>query len=265
MNNPKTYGEAPFSIVVVHGGPGAAGEMAPVARELASIRGVLEPYQTELSLEGQIEELKTIIENHGDLPVMLIGYSWGAWLSLILTSRYPVLVKKLILVASGPYEEKYAAEIQSTRLRRLSAEEREQTYALSRIINTLNAKDKNAAFAQLGVLLSQADTYDAIIKEPEEIDYQADIFENVWPQGAQLRKNGSLLKLAAQIECPVLAMHGDYDPHPAEGVEKPLSAVVHNFRFILLKNCGHKPWNEREARDIFFNILSNELNINTRI
>ena len=45
---------------VVHGGPGACGEMAPVARRLASARGVLEPIQTALSLEGQVEELRTV-------------------------------------------------------------------------------------------------------------------------------------------------------------------------------------------------------------
>ena len=36
VKNLRTYGEAPFNIAVIHGGPGAAGEMAPVARELAS-------------------------------------------------------------------------------------------------------------------------------------------------------------------------------------------------------------------------------------
>ena len=36
MKNPRTYGKAPFGAVVIHGDPGTAGEMAPVARELAS-------------------------------------------------------------------------------------------------------------------------------------------------------------------------------------------------------------------------------------
>jgi pimeloyl-ACP methyl ester carboxylesterase len=57
----------------------------------------------------------------------------------------------------------------------------------------------------------------------------------------------------------VVAIHGDYDPHPAEGVQKPLSAILENFRFILLKNCGHKPWVERQARDRFYAVLKVEL------
>lgn len=42
----RRYGKSPFITAVIHGGPGAAGEMAPVARELSRTGGVLEPLQT---------------------------------------------------------------------------------------------------------------------------------------------------------------------------------------------------------------------------
>jgi len=41
MKNLRKYGHKPFVVAVIHGGPGAPGEIAPVARELSSIRGVL--------------------------------------------------------------------------------------------------------------------------------------------------------------------------------------------------------------------------------
>jgi pimeloyl-ACP methyl ester carboxylesterase len=75
----------------------------------------------------------------------------------------------------------------------------------------------------------------------------------------ELRRSGKLLKYGKHIKCPVVAIHGDYDPHPALGVQKPLSAILKNFRFILLKNCGHKPWVERQAKDEFYGILKEEL------
>lgn len=56
-----------------------------------------------------------------------------------------------------------------------------------------------------------------------------------------------------------MAIHGDYDPHPAEGVEKPLAAVLKDFRFILLDRCGHLPWIERQAKDRFYSILREEV------
>ena len=60
-NNFRIYGKPPFSVAVVHGGPGAPGEMKPVAEELSKNFGVIEPLQTASSVEGQIEELKKVI------------------------------------------------------------------------------------------------------------------------------------------------------------------------------------------------------------
>ena len=103
MINPRRYGSAPFRVAVVHGGPGAAGEMAAGAHELSSDRGVLEPLQTERSLHGQVEELTSQLQESSDPPITLIGFSWGAWLSLILAAQYPHLVSRLILIGSGPF------------------------------------------------------------------------------------------------------------------------------------------------------------------
>ncbi|MFC1895707.1 alpha/beta hydrolase, partial [Thermodesulfobacteriota bacterium] len=111
----------------------------------------------------------------------------------------------------------------------------------------------------LGAACAKADAYDPANHEFVAIDYQADIFLNVWKEGAELRKSGRLLRLAEFIECPVVAIHGDYDPHPAEGVRAPLRPVLKDFRFILLSSCGHRPWNERQARGEFFRVLEEEL------
>ncbi|MGB8657968.1 MAG: alpha/beta hydrolase [Candidatus Zixiibacteriota bacterium] len=259
MRNPRTYGKAPFNVAVIHGGPGAAGEIAPVARELASGWGVLEPLQTNSSLEGQIDELKTVLEKNGDPPVTLIGFSWGAWLSCLVTAYDPSLVKKLILIGSGPFEEIYAARIQETRLNRLSEEERTEVESLCEILDNPVAKNKGAAFTRFGASFSKVDAYDPIIDESEVVAYDPNIFQSVWKDAAELRRSGKLLEMAKQIKCPVVAIHGDYDPHPAEGVRKPLTAVLKSFRFVLLKNCGHKPWIERQARDRFYEVLKEEL------
>ncbi len=262
MKNLRKYGKAPFKVAVIHGGPGAGGEMAPVARELSSGWGILEPIQTATSLEGQVEELKTVLEDHGDLPITLIGFSWGAWLSFIVAARYIAIIKKLILIGSGPFEEKYGARILETRLNRLSKEDRIEAKSLIEILNNPTAKDKNTAFARLRALSSKTDEYNPITDESGESDLvgsKGDIFHSVWRDAAEMRRDGKLLGLAKRIKCPVVAIHGDYDPHPAEGVQRPLSAVLKSFRFILLKNCGHSPWVEREARLEFYKILKEEL------
>ena len=258
MKNFRKYGKTPFSVAVIHGGPGAGGEMAPVARELASGCGVLEPIQTATSLKGQLEELKTVLEKNADLPVILIGFSWGAWLSFIFAAKNHEFVKKLILIGSGPYEEKYAAEIFKTRLKRLSKMERTEAESLMEVLKNPTHKSRKSNFIRLGALFSKTDTYAPTAGECEPIDFRADIFHSVWKDGAELRKSGRLLDMGRQIRCSVVAIHGDYDPHPAKGVQKPLNALLKNFQFIMLRRCGHKPWVEREAKEEFFRILKKE-------
>ena len=81
----------------------------------------------------------------------------------------------------------------------------------------------------------------------------------MWEEFEELRASGKLLELGKQIQCPVVVIHGDYDSHPLEGIREPLSPIIKDLRFFLLKNCGHTPWIEREAKAAFFEILHKEL------
>ncbi|MBN2591371.1 MAG: alpha/beta hydrolase [Sedimentisphaerales bacterium] len=259
MKNLRQYGGMPFKAALIHGGPGVAGEMAPVAHELSYDIGVLEPLQTENTIERQLDELKLALEKYADLPVILIGFSWGAWLSFIFASKYPELVKKLILVSSGPFEQGYSEKIMDIRLGRMDENERLQIASLLDDLDKQDSQDRNTSFVKIGKLISKADTYDPIECLFGEIYFSYDIFQNVWQQAADLRRSGRLLEYAKNIQCPVTAIHGDYDPHPSEGVEKPLSKYITDFRFIHLKNCGHKPWIEKQAKDKFYEILKQEI------
>lgn len=253
MENPRIYGKPPYQVAVLHGGPGALGELAPVARELARLQGVLEPLQTRSTIKDLLDELKKILVKKASLPVVLIGHSWGAWLGYIFAARHPKLVKKLILVSSGPFEKKYEPRVMGERLRRLSVKKRRKVMAL------LKNLWSPAAFARLGKILTGADSYDPLAVHFKGIKLRPELFQNVWSEAAELRKSGKLLKMGKLIRCPVVAVHGDYDPHPAEGVKKPLSGVLGDFRFVLLKQCGHTPWAEKRAREKFFNVLNDEL------
>lgn len=236
--------------------------MAPVARRLASNGGVLEPLQTAATLPGQMEELEQVLERHADLPVALVGYSWGAWLSALVTSKAPKLVEKLILISSGPFEHHYAKKIKPTRLSRLSeAEGREYQNLVDKLTHS-QAGTSPEALARLGALATKSDAYDpllSLLAHQASHRGEPDAFSQALQQALEMRKNGTLLEQAARIRCPVTAIHGDYDPHPVEGVQRPLAAVLPNFHLILLEQCGHKPWIERQAKDTFYDVLQAEL------
>ena len=231
-----------------------------MARELATNgRGILEPLQTAGSLPGQVAELEAVLRTRGDPPVVLIGHSWGTMLCYMLAAGSPALVKKLVLVSSGVFEESYARGIEAARLGRLSKDDAAEVDALVRVLEDPRAPDRDRAFARLGGYLSRADAFDPLPEPEGAIECRYDVYREVWGQAQRLRSSGGLLALGRSIRCPVVAIHGDHDPHPADGVRIPLSGVLADFRFVLLEKCGHRPWLERAARDRFYELLRGEL------
>jgi len=259
--NLRLHGTAPFRAAVIHGGPGAAGEMAPVARRLSRSIGVLEPLQTAMSVEGQVEELRQVLVEHAQIPAVLIGFSWGAWLSLLVAAQYPELAGKLILVSSGPFTESHAAQIHARRLERLDAGEKVEYEAAARGLADSAAADRAELFETLGRLAAKADAYAPVDEVDDHGDVRMDrrIYSAVWEEAKVMRRSGELLRRARLVKCPVVAIHGDADPHPAEGVAEPLSAAVANFHFEMQARCGHKPWLERHAKEEFHRLLLAEV------
>ena len=54
----RLHGPAPYHVVLVHGGPGGAGEMSPLARGLQPGVPLIEAMQTKRSIAELIEELR---------------------------------------------------------------------------------------------------------------------------------------------------------------------------------------------------------------
>jgi pimeloyl-ACP methyl ester carboxylesterase len=264
----RTHGAAPFRVAVVHGGPGAPGSVATVAAELCVDWGVLEPFQSATSVDGQTAELARLLEELASPPVTVIGHSWGAWLGVFVAARHPQLVAKLVLVGSGPFEAGYAESIWPARMARLGDDERREAEALRRRLNDGGGAEDEVVLGRFGSWMNKADTYDALPdahgggrRPPPHGDPAAQqaIYRGVWPEARELRRTGGLLDVTAGVRCPVVALHGDHDPSPADGVRLPLARILNDFRFVPLARCGHEPWRERHARDAFFGLLREEL------
>jgi len=257
MDSIKKHGDLPFNVVLLHGGPGARGGMQSLAREISMWCGVLELIQTKSSVEDLLGELKAQLDEAADLPVVIIGHSWGAWLGVLFASRYQEIVRKLILVGAGSFEKKYTQTLLGIRMSRLSSFEQKRTTHLLHEINSGRA-DKNA-FREFGILIEQADTYCSIDLNERDIEPDLEQYRLVWSEASKWRDSGMLTNSAALIACPVVAIHGRYDSHAIEGVSEVLPQVVKNFRMELLEQCGHTPWKEKYARDAFFELLKKEI------
>jgi pimeloyl-ACP methyl ester carboxylesterase len=166
------------------------------------------------------------------------------------------MAERLVLISSGVLEDQYAATLRATQSARLTEIERSEMAKLKGLLDDPDVPDKGALFSRYGHLFDKTENYDV---EPEAQDpFETDpaIFNHVWTEAAAMRSSGELLRQASLVKCPVLAIHGDYDPSPAEGVREPLARVLKApFEFLVLENCGHTPWLERHARDELCEIL----------
>ena len=252
----RKYGKSPFRVVLVHGGPGAIGEMKPVALKLAEYFGVIESVNRAMSVDGQIRELQQCVESCGEVKPVIAGFSWGAWLSLLYAARFPGQIGKLVLMGCGPLEDQHAKNIYETRLNRLGVRQRSEFATLLSGIEKNLFTDRREAFLKLSSLVSLSDSYDAETEDTNDTEIDPDVYISVWNEASELRKKGILLQQLSRITCPIIAIHGDYDPHPAEGIHIPLRNSGCNYSFELLKQCGHKPWIERKARDHFYRLLT---------
>lgn len=257
----RTYGRPPFTLALLHGGPGAAGEMAPVAREMAKTgQGVLEPLQTRATIEGQVQELADTLAAHAGQPLTLAGFSWGAWLAWILAAEHPQLVGRLVLISSAGFRPGDGLLAQAKRLARMDERQRGAYARIAEELHQAPPEARNAVFSRLGHLLMKIDAYDPMPEAREPVDVSYPIYRGIWPAAEALRTSGRLLAYADRIRCPVVALHGDHDPHLAEGVREPLAERLSNFRFVLLPRCGHIPWIERQAREVFYARLAEAVN-----
>jgi pimeloyl-ACP methyl ester carboxylesterase len=262
MENVRKYGTGPYNVAVIHGGPGAPGSIAPVARELSTVCSVLEPLQTAETLDGQVEELEELLKKHADLPAVIIGWSHGSGLSCLLAARHPDIVEKLVIIGTTPFNAKYQAEITGNRLLRLNEEERAEFFSLADIILDSSRENRSEAMAGLFRLANKADSYALLPLKDDVLEYQPDINISIGKDWRRLLDGSELLKIIPDIKCPVVAIQGDYDVNPAEAVKEQFSPVIKDFRFFLLEKCGHCPWYEKYARDRFYDILKQEIKDN---
>lgn len=267
------YGKAPYQVALLHGGPGAWGEMAPVANFLAGEFACIECFQTKSTLDGQIEEIAGVISKVGHPPVILVGFSWGAWLAYICAAdpKIQKLINCIVLIGCGPLTPEYFSQLQQTRNDRLLEKfrEKEQIFYQNfekQIQSAESIEEREKIISKLGKITERTDQWD-ILSETEkntadstsyspefDID-RSQFFEQALVEVQSMRKSGRLVELAQFIHCPVYILHGSYDPHPAAGVINPLKSVLSDMHVTIFESCGHKPWIEKSARSDFLKRL----------
>ncbi|MCX5736890.1 MAG: alpha/beta fold hydrolase [Proteobacteria bacterium] len=124
----RTYGTTGPIVLVLHGGPGAPGYMAPVARGLADAFRVVEPFQRPsggetLTVARHVADLHGLILSLGaGARPALVGHSWGAMLALAFAADHPEAAGPIVLVGCGTFDAASRAHYRATVDARIGAE-----------------------------------------------------------------------------------------------------------------------------------------------
>ena len=248
----RLYGNAPYKVVLVHGGPGAIGSLKGFAKELneKTQLGIVEALQSKYSVDELIKELHEQIVDYCYDKISLIGHSWGAWLVALFTEKYPELVENILLVGSGPLQDKYVSEIGARRSQNLTEE---NNAIFQRLIHNQATEED---MAKIPKIFETSDNYCLENQELHSADKTDSEMHNlIWSEAAKLRTSGALLTSFQKIKSKIYIIQGDTDPHPVNGVTIPLQEHHISYKAYILTKCGHSPFMEKYAKEEFYQIL----------
>ncbi|MEZ4601183.1 MAG: alpha/beta hydrolase [Syntrophotaleaceae bacterium] len=232
-----------------------------MARKLSEKCSVLEPFQTEISVWGQVEELYRQIQENCTDRVFALGHSWGAWLVYLLAYKHPEVVKIAFLIGAGAFDVAYLPELQRRRLGALSIEEQTEYREVIKLLQK-PSESSDSYLARLGALAEKADNY--CVESTEEnsesaVGTNGRQYQQVFAQAHRLREEGFFRKISGEIRCPVRIIHGKNDTTPVEGVVEPLRGVVPDLKCYAIDRCGHSPWKEKYGKEEFYRIVNREV------
>ena len=248
----RSYGSSGPRVIVVHGGPGACGSMAPVARELANSFRVLEPFQSGIAttVAGHVADLHEVVESCSDsVAPALIGHSWGAMLSLAYAAAHPEKAGPIVLICSGTFDLPSREMLSANMAKRMNSEMRRRFEQVDQLT------DPNDRFRALGSLTMELYSYDLATTDQEIDESEAGSNSETWEDMVRLQGQGVYPAAFAAIKSPVLMLHGADDPHPGEMIRASLEPHIRQLEYREWQRCGHYPWLEKSTRDEFFSVL----------
>ncbi len=252
----REYGSAGPTVVILHGGPGAAGYMAPVARALSRDFRVLEPLQRAsggepLTVARHVADLREVIRSRcGAVPPALVGHSWGAMLALACAAAHPGDSRCLALIGCGTFDPGSRSRLRERLERRMDENLRRR---ISRLEIDFPHPDERLRAA--GDLLLPAYSHDPMTDRLEVESCDARAHQESWADMLRLESEGIYPAAFKAISAPVLMLHGEVDPHPGGEVRASLQPHLPQLQYHESPRCGHYPWIEREVHEDFFSLL----------
>ena len=242
-------------VLLLHGGPGADSRyLRPQLDRVADLgagrpiyfydqRGADRSPQDEgedpPSVAIHVEDVDAVRRYIGVDKVRLLGYSWGALLSMLYATKYPQHVEKLILLSPAPA----TAEVRQSYQRRMTeAMQRPSVIALrdelARLRETATPEQQRRHRFALAVSSYFVNPRRTLELTPFLVKQRLE--EAIWKSlGPQFDLRPKLHELA---HIPTLVIHGTDDVIPIESAAE--TARILSAELVALADCGHVPYIE---------------------
>jgi proline iminopeptidase len=246
-------------LIVLHGGPGADHcYLLPQMLHLGDRYDLLfydqrgggrsrTDAQTPITWQMHVEDLGAVVVEFGLEPLSIVGYSWGAMLSLLYATeqrRNPHLVPpaRLALINPAPLTREYRRQFEAEFARR------QQSPEIQRLREELAAsglKERDpGAYRQRAFELGVAGYFSDPRKARDLTPFRvvARVQQSVWESLADF----DLIRDLEGIKIPSLVVHGRDDPIPLASTVEAARALGTDL--VVLDECGHVPYVEQPQR-----------------
>lgn len=258
-------------VIVIHGGPGLGHDyLLKYYSQLADHyqlifydqrgNGLSDEFNKDdkVTVDDFVEDLEGIRIEFGLKKINLIGTSWGALVAINYTVKYAQNVNKLLLLEPAPGSSEYLPAFLRKVKERLTEADAAELKALENDPKTMNDTER---IKRILLIRFKSYYYDLKNYDPHELNYM---------DGVRVRKdlasgnmfgaylsNYDLYEQMKNIICPLLVIHGEYDPVPTESIEKMKDYAKH-AELHIIKNCGHFVFIEKGEE--YFDLVNHFLN-----
>ncbi|MCP5002641.1 MAG: alpha/beta fold hydrolase [Planctomycetes bacterium] len=209
----------------------------------------LETNQT-CTLEDQINDLNALRRHLDYEKIILIGHSWGGYLSMAYAVSFPERVEKMILVCSAA--PKWDDNIFLFDYVFPETVERRKQLALAAELGDADAEEAGN-LAYLSMLFLSEEKRDEYISKCKDFKHNRTINISLNQDLLRYDLNTELAKL----KTPVLVITARYDTNVAPLVSYKIHQKIDGSKFIIFERSGHMPFYEEPSE--FLRIVENFL------
>jgi proline iminopeptidase len=249
-----TTAGAGVPLVLCHGGPGLWDYLGPLARLLPGELRVHRydqrgcgrstgdgPY-TVGQFVADLDDVRQVV----DEPSWWVGgHSWGAELALRYALAYPARTRGLVYLAGTGIGDGFRAAYRAEMRRRLGRDLPRWQYLHDKPDRT-RAEEHEFCLLQWRPDYAPGPAAAGFAAAMWDDDLRMNLRCNRELAADRSRDEAELARCCAQLDVPVLIVHGAADPRPAWATDSLVSALP-DVRRVVIEGAGHLPWAEQPS------------------